>query len=482
MRAPTVLALTLLIGCGGGPAAEAPPPAPTEAPSSDTRPLEATPTETPEPKAPPQTPPSPVAPTDPTPADRVDGLLAEARALPDDARDAKLEALQESAFRFFRGANDLYWADLGADARLAEFGGEGAQTWILGDAHPENVGTFDPGNVGTAADDLVHYDLNDFDEAVVADYQLDVWRMAVGIELAARAAELDGEQRAEVLAAYAEAYLEALAAEPDPQPEARLKGELEDLVEKAGEKRTRKKMLEKWTTTRDGARALDLDEDKLGAVREPEPLVAAVAAYAARLEGLPAEAFAVKSVAQRLEAGTSTLGTERYYVLIEGPSADDDDDVILDVKVQGDPAPWATLGDAARRRLTAACPEPGQRVATAELAMLGARASPLTGWLTLGEASFSVRPRSPRKDDLDLDDLKSRKDFKQAAAAWGRILATAHRRAASSPLADDGFAVAVLAKVGDRGDAFAARVREVAQGYADQTERDHAALCEAAGR
>ena len=166
-------------------------------------------------------------------------------------------------------------------------------------------------------------------------------------------------------------------------------------------------------------------------------------------------------------------------MLIEGPGDSHDDDVILDVKVQGDPAPWPTLSDDARAQLTEACPHPGQRVATAERVMLGRRASPLLGWLTLGGRAFSVRPRSPRKDDVDLDDLKDREDFVQAATAWGRLLAAAHTRAASSPLVADDFAAAARARIGDDAAAFAALVREVAQAYADQTEVDHAALCAA---
>ena len=103
----------------------------------------------------------------------------------------------------------------------------------------------------------------------------------------------------------------------------------------------------------------------------------------------------------------------------------------------------------------------------------------MLGWLTLADAHFSVRPRSPRKDDQDLDDLKDRKDFVQAATAWGRILATAHTRAAASPLVADDFGAAARAQIGDDGAGFAARVREVAQAYAEQTEADHAALCAA---
>lgn len=59
--------------------------------------------------------------------------------------------------------------------------------------------------------------------------------------------------------------------------------------------------------------------------------------------GWDTDYFRVKSVARRLAAGTGSLGTPRFYLLIEGPSADQDDDVILDVKRQGTPTAHAYI-------------------------------------------------------------------------------------------------------------------------------------------
>lgn len=54
--------------------------------------------------------------------------------------------------------------------------------------------------------------------------------------------------------------------------------------------------------------------------------------------------FYIKDIAKRLNAGTGSLGKERYYVLIEGPSTSQDDDVILDMKLQSAPTPYTYLG------------------------------------------------------------------------------------------------------------------------------------------
>jgi uncharacterized protein (DUF2252 family) len=410
---------------------------------------------------------------------RTDDLLQGLDALPAPARQAKLDALTESPFRFFRGTADLFWADMADDPRLLRFGGaRETEAWLVGDAHPENVGTF--GEV-----ELV-YDLNDFDEAVVGDFQLDVWRMAAGIELMARANGLSRSGRRAASRGFAEAYSEALTAfagtdqEHDAdRPERALRGRLAALLAKVRRKRTRARMLSKWTThDASGARVLDLDQDKLAGVDPASTyaLAQAVERYAARLQGFGWGHFTVKSVARRLGAGTGSLGSARFYVLVEGPTFNDDDDVILDVKEQSDPAPWAHLSADARARLGGVFDHPAARVAAAERALLGARADRSTGWLLLRGTAFSVRPRSPFKDDLDLEDLNARSHVEQAAAAWGRILATAHARADESGLVPHSFDDAADARLRYRRAGFADLVWLVACEVADRTEEDHAAL------
>merc|ERR1719335_674900 len=47
---------------------------------------------------------------------------------------------------------------------------------------------------------------------------------------------------------------------------------------------------------------------------------------------MPRSHFKLKDLARRDLAGTGSLGSGRYYMLIEGPTASQDDDRILDVK------------------------------------------------------------------------------------------------------------------------------------------------------
>lgn len=86
----------------------------------------------------------------------------------------KYKALTESSFRFFRGTCHLFYEDLHKNMPFEDT----TKTWICGDLHLENFGTY-KGNNG-----LVYFDLNDFDEAILAPATWEVMRALTSIYLA----------------------------------------------------------------------------------------------------------------------------------------------------------------------------------------------------------------------------------------------------------------------------------------------------------
>src|SRR4051812_17715226 len=69
----------------------------------------------------------------------------------------KYDALAENIFRFYRGTCHLFYEDLkGVDLPPSPL------SWICGDLHLENFGSYKGDN------GLVYFDLNDFDEGVLA--------------------------------------------------------------------------------------------------------------------------------------------------------------------------------------------------------------------------------------------------------------------------------------------------------------------------
>src|SRR5262245_32083774 len=86
----------------------------------------------------------------------------------------KVARMAEGPFAFFRGTFHLFARDVLAAVAgpLALLSGQGPELTLVGDIHGENYGTF------KAADGLIHYDVNDFDEATSGRFDFDVCRLA----------------------------------------------------------------------------------------------------------------------------------------------------------------------------------------------------------------------------------------------------------------------------------------------------------------
>ena len=399
-------------------------------------------------------------------------------------RREKFAAMAGDAFSFLRGTNHLYWHDLGTAPALSRFGG-GADTriWIQGDMHANNLGSF------AEAHGAVVYDANDFDEAVLGDYQMDLWRLAVSIVLIAHShPDLAAVDAGECVAACADAYLETLHRWLDAAGDAvqvftaaNTYGQLDDFLERIAAEQSPAAMLARYTSVdRQGRRILDPalcpDLGRAPAAMAAE-LIRALPAYGLTLGGGLAydpDHFSVLSIACRLHAGIGSLGVPRFYVLIAGGG---DGPVILDVKAQPLPSAFVYGDPIARAATQAGCAEhQGCRVILGARA-LGHAADDYQGWLTCAGRQWSIRRRSPWKATLPVSLLNSRRRLEKMAKQWGQVLATCHCRAdrwleRSGP----GFAVGVAARTKGRRRAFRDQVVRVATTYAAQVEADFTAF------
>jgi uncharacterized protein (DUF2252 family) len=412
----------------------------------------------------------------------IDAITAWNADISSDDRQAKYCKMAASPFVFYRGTNHLFWADLAYHPRLGDFGNEKTRTWIGGDQHIENFGAFDNDR------GVVVFSLNDFDDAVIADYQYDLWRTAISIVLAAEEhGVLPPADQAEVIDAMADAYLDAMARYRGTDDELdrifsvdTTSGVLREFLEHVEETRGRDRMLRSWTTVVDGERVLDVSRDNLVPVTEDEEeeILAAMAAYEASLSGggrrFDDDYLRVKSIARRLYAGTGSLGSDRFYLLIEGASDADDDDRILDVKQQDAPTPYHFFDDADREAYDQSFEHHAQRHARAYKG-LERHTDDHLGWMILGGETFSVRERSAYKRDFPIDSLRDIDGYLELADYWGEILATGHARADKD--FDDELVPYSVDKqideaVGGARDEFKELLREVAFSYADRVDRD----------
>lgn len=415
--------------------------------------------------------------------ERVDSVVGEINAFNEwiepDVREIKYCKMSQSPVAFFRGTNHLFWRDFHGDPRMAIYGSDNSRAWLQGDAHTDNMGAFDiPG-------EAVVYDLNDFDEAIIGDYQWDVWRMAVSIALTAKLiGRFSPAEVNDFIQTFAESYLGMLSwySNRDEDDDlmytaANTYGPLHDFLMRVEREESRAKMLGKWTAARDGARRFDLSNDKLGEADAAmiEAIVAAMERYrqtiASDLADIP-EYFAVKDVARRLKAGNGSLGTPRYYVLIEGASDSPDDDRILDVKRQGEPSGYAFLSDSDRAIVEAMALSHGERAVVAQRALTNATDEHL-GWMHLPNGVYSVRERSPYKETFPISVLYDKPRLAALAEQWGVVLGSAHARGDREiPTTRLPFAVEVTNLTDGRREQFAADLGEIALAYAERVAFD----------
>lgn len=373
---------------------------------------------------------------------------------------AKFARMSLGLYAYFRGtlgqyARDSTQAGSPGYVATAYADAETADISLVGDPHPENIGSF------RGADGVLVVDYNDFDAATYGPFHLDVRRLALGfhlsgVELGLAAPELLAE-------AAAAGYVDEIAALADGAPGTVLAdgGDhgkiLAQLLRKAAEDGQAREELTDYTRVVGAARtmyhgaleppvawtmsdhAMTLATDEVVAANADEAHLSAqiVAAWSATLvdpEAMPASAAALKGVSRRYGAGVASYAAPRFYALIEGPSAAPDDDVLLELKRVYDPPP---LPGAVRLPGWTFADNGARVVAQQRALQTDAARDPLLGHASLGGASYRVRDRSKYQRGVDLAKIAeeiAEGDWDEADVAVladhaGHLLARAHARA-----------------------------------------------------
>lgn len=406
-------------------------------------------------------------------------------------REAKYCKMASAPLVFYRGTDHLFWADFAGDERLTRFGSPETRTWLQGDLHAYNYGSFE-----NAKGEVV-YDLNDFDETIHADYQYDLWRMVVSIVLVAlQNNDLSSSQLEKAVDSFSRTYLDTLTSYNKKHAEKihftrkNAYGDLKRFLKSVGKQYSRKGMLDNWAPKdKKGNRRFDVAgrPEKLKEATEEEYKVIrkAMAAYRKTLGGDLAKHdayFKVKDIARRLGAGTGSLGTSRFYVLIQAGKTDNPDEYrILDVKQQSRPTPYDYLDEDSQTEYEQRYDDNHARRHAVAYQALTYRTDSHLGWMHLEPIEvrdrdgdqvrdcsgyYSVRERSPFKEAFPGEVLDTRSAFSVLAEQWAEVLATDHARANK---ALPGLVKALTKK---REKAFVDLLREIAFDYANQVQAD----------
>jgi uncharacterized protein (DUF2252 family) len=390
-----------------------------------------------------------------------------------------------SPFTFFRGAAAVMAADLGSTPT------SGLNVQLCGDAHIANFGGF------AAPDRRLIFDLNDFDETLPGPWEWDVKRMAASIEIAGRDRGVPASQREPVVQAavreyrkamrsfselghlavwYARMDLQGLQDRFGADAGAAAVKQLERTVSKARRKDS-VRALTKLTHRVGGRLRFISDPPLLQPIEEllppdelhheTERMTKLIDGYA---ETLPADCAHLLSGYRyvhfaRKVVGVGSVGTRAWIMLLEG--RDSDDPLVLQAK-EAVPSVLEPYAGASRYESHGERVVEGQRMmqAASDIFLGWTRATGVDGL----EHDFYVRQLWDWKASGDLAGMTDTAfGAYTRTCAWS--LARAHART--------GDRLAISAYLGS-GASFDKALARFASAYADQNERDHQALADAA--
>ena len=219
----------------------------------------------------------------------------------------KYKLMTENVYRFFRGTNHIYYEDLAAAKVLPP----SPIAWICGDLHLENFGSF------KATNRLVHFDLNDFDEAIMAPAAWEVVRLITSIFIAFQSLKIGKKRAYKMARLFLKTYSDVLAKGKAYYIESKTaKGIVASFLQ-AAEKKTKKRLLKKRTEKKKDTLSILIDhprhfEIERGLKRE---LTHHITDWIINNSDGPYN-YEVLDVAFRL-AGTGSVGLKRYAFLLQ---------------------------------------------------------------------------------------------------------------------------------------------------------------------
>lgn len=369
----------------------------------------------------------------------------------------KYRRMAASPFAYFRGAAMVMAAD------LAHLPTTGLEVQLCGDAHVRNLGAY------AAPDGRLVFDINDFDETVRGPFEGDLKRMAASLVLAGRESghkAASAEHAAELCIARYCAQMRALAKLPALEVARfqvhRIGGaEPVHVALKKAERATPQHSLEQLTEPAGEGRCFKENPPVLTRVkgRAAAAVLASLVAYRERLAPERRhllDFYRPVDVAFKV-VGTGSVGLRDYCIYLEGNGVADP--LFLQVKEEAASAyaPWLAPAHAVVHQ--------GQRTAEGQREMQ-LQSDPFLGWTEFGGRQYLVRQLNDHKGSIELTDLAG-DGLAAYAEVCGELLARGHARS-GDPV--------VLAGYLGTGGGFAEAIARFAALYADQTEKDWAAL------
>ncbi|CAM3394199.1 DUF2252 domain-containing protein [Paracidovorax anthurii] len=365
----------------------------------------------------------------------------------------KYERMRSDPFVFLRGTCHLFYARLPRGGIFKS----APPVWCCGDLHLENFGSYKGQNR------ISYFDLNDFDEAVLAPATWDLVRLLASLRVGAGSLDLQPPAVEELCTAFLAGYVHALgdgkAYWVEPQTAQGLVRTLLDGLKD----RQRAAFLDSRTVLKGHKRRLRVDGKKaLPASESQRSEVLAFMETFARKQHDP-HFYRVLDVARRI-AGTGSLGVDRYAILVEGKGSPDGN-YLLDLK--------QALPSSLAGRLKIQQPKWGsqaERVVDVQRRIQAVSMAFLQP-VELGGLPYVLRGLQPSEDRVTLAGARQRlSDIRGVVTTMGHLVAWGQLRSAGrqgSAIADELIEYAQRNK-------WQAKLQAAAAEMAAQTFRDAA--------
>lgn len=372
----------------------------------------------------------------------------------------KYAAMRESSFRFFRGTSHLFNQDIPVDSFLWN----APQTWNVGDLHIENFGSFKADNRVT------YFDLNDFDECILAPNLTDLARLTCSLFVAADDLKLRDDELHHLVKTLTNTYALTLSRGYVRQLEQDTATGIIRALLRSVECRKRHLFLESRVAYKKRStlfRKRMLLTPKIDQATKIH--ITNVINNWAESQSNP-HFYSVLDVAHRV-AGTGSLGIERFMILVRGPGRPGKE-YLLDLKRARPSTLQIRLADQQPFWFSEA-----ERIVEVQKRIQGASPALLHPLVMPDGTSYVLRELQPSEDKISLTELVGKvKKLENLVSNMGRLCAWGHLRSGGrqgSAIADE------LIAFGLDYDTWRDPLIEYARQYARQVKTDYAAYCTA---
>lgn len=363
--------------------------------------------------------------------------------------------MRENPFRFFRGSCHLFYEDLTKNLPFPD----PTKTWICGDLHIENFGSY------KAANRQVYFDVVDFDEAILAPVSWEVVRTLTSIHLAVDALRMPLKSAEALAAIFFKKYHDVIISGKPVALERNIVQGLTRRFIRSVEKRKSKDLLSARTEMKGSKISLKIIEGKTVRLL-PDEKKSITGFFPVWAEKHKHQNWKICDAAHRI-AGTGSLGLDRYVLLIK--------DRILKKYFLLD-----------MKESIASCLEPyveilqpewknnAKRIMSVQYLMQNVP-PPIRETLIYKQKPFVLKKLQPQADMMDLKLCKGNiKKLREAIESFAEISASAHLRSTGrygSDTADD-----IIAFFQTSAD-WKSLILKYSKNYAEKVKQDYLTFC-----